>query len=1102
MTTRTTPSRVTVIGAAVLLCGGLAAVSLAGAATAHADTSSTQAPLAAQPSFAGAAPTSTSFGTPSPPPSGPAAVPTTGPAWTFAGPQPIANEQVYFTPPTKIGDASGRVTSLAVDPAKRSTVWAGTAGGGVWETTDAGKTWTPMTDDAPNLSIGAVATDATGADVFAGTGEENFNADAIPGSGILESIGGGAWKLEDSGALAGKEVGGLVVDRRTSGTTMHVFAATTAGLLESKDEGTTWSVDSGFASAVTTAGATPTPIEVVQDATNAKRFYATTGGTGCKGAVFESNDSGATWTSTLAPASVKRIAIGTGPGGVAYAMVSNCKGGLEGIYRTTNGTTWSKLPNPSPNPLTPDDDGSSQGWYDLAVGVDPKDADNAVFAGIDIVATTTAGASYTDIGKVYTGGVVHPDFHAIAFSGPTSFYTGNDGGVWSTTDLGGTGAASDWNDLNKTLGVTQYYQGSALDADDVLGGAQDNGGSGFFNGQKLAWTQYTQVGDGVDAGINYQVGSNAIYTEAFGLLMQKGDSSTPSADTSAYPCPGGCSSASFMAPFVVDPTNPNRLLAGATEVYESKVSGTYTGGTPAGSGGWTQISGDLTFDENYGDNFYYNSATNVGDDPITSIAVGPAGESNTIMTASTFGDLYRTDDDFTTPVDITGNFPAPDPKGFVAGWPRIGQITFNPWDTKEAWVTQIATGQGHVYHTMDAEAGAKWTDLTGGLGDIPVTSIVVDPRQPSTVYVGTSSGVYVCTTCGGASASPNWERFGSGFPNVWVSSLSLSRDTKEIIAFTHGRGAWTIPTPDVALRQQVTEFPTTNATHAIADGPGGVWFTENGGIIGRANPDGTVSQWTVPGAGNLLGICLGPDGNMWFTDQGTTGTGAFGYITPDGKTIKEFTGTLQVGSQPRGIAAGNDGNLYITDSSSNSQIYVESTAGTEVARIITPTRGAGPYDIVSGPGKVLYFTELLANKIGAISTGSYAITEKKVPNTESFGALGIGIGPDGNPWYADSTDNAVGVLKSGGSISELSMGGSGGGPAGVATGYDRELWVAMYSHADAIDEINITTGAVISYPAPSGATPYQLVTGPDGNVWFTDESNAAIGMVDLSQTTG
>jgi hypothetical protein len=90
----------------------------------------------------------------------------------------------------------------------------------------------------------------------------------------------------------------------------------------------------------------------------------------------------------------------------------------------------------------------------------------------------------------------------------------------------------------------------------------------------------------------------------------------------------------------------------------------------------------------------------------------------------------------------------------------------------------------------------------------------------------------------------------------------------------------------------------------------------------------------------------------------------------------------------------------------------------------------------------------------------------------------------GNPWYADSTDNAVGILKSGGTISELSMGGSGSGPAGVATGYDRELWVAMYNHADAIDEINITTGAVISYPAPSGATPYQLVTGPDGNVWF------------------
>ncbi len=102
----------------------------------------------------------------------------------------------------------------------------------------------------------------------------------------------------------------------------------------------------------------------------------------------------------------------------------------------------------------------------------------------------------------------------------------------------------------------------------------------------------------------------------------------------------------------------------------------------------------------------------------------------------------------------------------------------------------------------------------------------------------------------------------------------------------------------------------------IAAGPdGSVWFTDQGTTraIGRITPSGTITEFTISVPGNTVplpnGIAAGADGNLWFADRGTIKS--IGRITPSG-SITEFPVTV-AGSSPRGIAAGPDGNVWFTD---------------------------------------------------------------------------------------------------------------------------------------------------------------------------------------------
>src|SRR5262249_47865235 len=107
--------------------------------------------------------------------------------WRTIGPSNIPNGQTYGT---NTVDVIGRVSSIAVDPGNAAHILVGGAGGGIWESTNTGTTWTPRTDQMPSLAIGAITFDPSAPSrVYAGSGEGNFYFNL--GAGVYKSTNGG-----------------------------------------------------------------------------------------------------------------------------------------------------------------------------------------------------------------------------------------------------------------------------------------------------------------------------------------------------------------------------------------------------------------------------------------------------------------------------------------------------------------------------------------------------------------------------------------------------------------------------------------------------------------------------------------------------------------------------------------------------------------------------------------------------------------------------------------------------------------------------------------------------------------------------------------------
>ncbi len=268
----------------------------------------------------------------------------------------------------------------------------------------------------------------------------------------------------------------------------------------------------------------------------------------------------------------------------------------------------------------------------------------------------------------------------------------------------------------------------------------------------------------------------------------------------------------------------------------------------------------------------------------------------------------------------------------------------------------------------------------------------------------------------------------------------------------------------------------------------------------RCVPAVTIAEFAngIPFNASPWGIAAGPDGNLWFTESGTT---QIGRITPSG-TVTQYGG-LTPSSSPEGITLGPDGNLWFTEFAAD-QIGMITPTGTvtEYGNGDGITPGAEPLSITAGPGpnaNNLWFTEYGSNQIGEITAsglGAGMVTEWSSGITADAGLSDITLGPDGNLWFTENNANQIGMITPGGSVTEFPTGITpppNSGPLGITAGPDGNLW---FTEGDQIGQINPTTHVVTDFSTGiTGTNLTSITVGPDGNLWFTEGISNQIGRI-------
>lgn len=280
------------------------------------------------------------------------------------------------------------------------------------------------------------------------------------------------------------------------------------------------------------------------------------------------------------------------------------------------------------------------------------------------------------------------------------------------------------------------------------------------------------------------------------------------------------------------------------------------------------------------------------------------------------------------------------------------------------------------------------------------------------------------------------------------------------------------PQPGAPPTDRYTLPARPNPGHASKLGPGqgGVmWFTDiNNAVVGRVTPGGAFREFPVSDPNEFLrGITAGPDGNMWFAEEGrcidddcTDFTdGKIGQITPNGQ-ITEFPVPTANG-HPWEITDGPDGNLWFTEIGDNLHHF------------------PGSVEVIEG------------NKIGRI-TPKGQITEFPVPTFDSF-PDGITTGPDGALWFTENSGNKVGRITTSGQFSEFAIPTQGSAPIGIRTGLDSNLWFTEQL-GQRIGRVT-PQGEVTEFPLPNAGNPVWITLGPDGAMWFDEVRGQRIGRI-------
>jgi len=733
------------------------------------------------------------------------------------------------------GGRAGTVSGVANNP---NLYYMGTAGGGVWKTTDAGNSWENISDGFYGGSIGAIAVSESDPNIiYVGEGEQTLRGNVSSGKGLWKSLDAGeTWDfigLKDSEHISRIRI------HPTDPNLLYVAAIgnlwkpnETRGVFRSKDGGKNWEKIL-YVSDKAGAG------DLIMDPNNSRILYAATwemkrngyrmdsGGEDSK--LFKSTDGGDNWKDISSqkglpgfPWGIVGITVSPVDSNRVWALIEAEEGGL---FRSDDaGATWKKI---NENRAL-----RQRAWYYTRIYADTQNKDKLFIMNVSYGVSTDGGNTFV------LKNAPHGDHHDLWIdpNNNNRMVIADDGGAQISND-GGNNWSTYYNQP-----TAQFYRVAtdSIFPYRIYGAQQDNTAlriSHRSSGGSITERDWEPTAGGESAHLAPDPKNNQIvYGGTFKGYMNRLDHTTGQArSTNVWPDNPAGSGAEVMKyrfnwnyPVTFSRHDSNLLYAGSNYLHTTTDEGQ----------SWQTISPDLTrglpetikssggpiTQDNTGAEFYSNLF----------VVSESIMEKGVIWTGSDDGLIHVTRDNGANWENVTPP-PSMSPKLNM-----INSIDPSPFDKGTVYVAATAYKFGdytpYLYKTNDY--GKSWTLITKGIKDTNYTRVIrTDHEREGLLYAGTEWGMYISFDDGAF-----WNRFQLNLPITAIRDLQV-RDNDLIVA-THGRSFWIID--DLSPLHQLSQEVATSdyylykpdASYRMQQSGG--WSEPNTKLVGENHPNGVI----------------------------------------------------------------------------------------------------------------------------------------------------------------------------------------------------------------------------------------------------------------------
>lgn len=691
---------------------------------------------------------------------------------------------------------AGRTKAATGVPQQPNVFYIGSVNGGVWKTTDYGRTWQPIFDGQSSGSVGAIAVAPSDPDViYVGSGEGLQRPDLATGDGIYKSVDGGrSWT--HLGLRDGQQIPQIAVDPRNPDRLFvavlgHPYGPNSErGIFRSVDGGRTF--EKVLYKDENTGG-----IDVILAPNDPNTVYAALWETrqapwengqwqGRNSGLFKSTDGGTTWQPIMNglptyDQGLGRIGIAVSPSDPQRLYLSVDEIRTNAVFRSDDaGANWRRMT---------DDPRINTRASDFAeVRVDPHNADIVYTASIVAWKSTDGGKTF----KMLVGAPGGDDYHRIWINPDNSnvILIASDQGAIITVN-GGDSWSSWYNQP-----TAQFYHVSTDNAWPyrVCGGQQESGSAcvdSRGNDGQLTYREWRPVGveeygfvapDPLDPNIVY------------GGKVTRFDRRTGQTQNVA---PRAFRSPTYRAlrtaPVMFAPTNPRKLYYAGNTLWQ----------TTDGGNNWQEISPDLS----RRDSIVPASVGAYRDTPVARArhpgviyTIAPSYlRENVIWAGTDDGLIHVTWNGGRSWTNVTP--PALTP------WAKVSVMDAGHFDTLTAYAAintlRLDDLRPHIYRTHDG--GRTWKEIVSGIDSgATINAVREDPKKRGLLFAASETKVWVSFDDG-----DHWQSLQVNMPATSVRDIVIKDD--DLVAGTHGRGFWILDdiTP---LRQLSTQLTTKAVT--------------------------------------------------------------------------------------------------------------------------------------------------------------------------------------------------------------------------------------------------------------------------------------------------